>query len=138
MSSFRYWIFIFLGGVCFCGGGCGQNLQITGKVTYSDDGSPLDIGMIIFESGNMASRSGLKADGTFKLSSETQNDGIPPGTYKVYFAGTFKPEGGGMTPRINQLLAPKYNSAATSDITITINKSTKLPLEIQVYRFGIP
>ena len=136
MSSVKCWTFVLLGILLLFGVGCSKNLQITGKVTYSDDGTPLDAGMIIFEDGNMASRSDIGTDGTFKLSSMTQNDGIPPGTYKVYFSGALKAEEGGMLPRPVYLLAPKYNNPDTTDITITIDKSTKSPLEIKVDRFG--
>ena len=134
MTSIKYWAFLLLGIVLLSGFGCNKNMQITGKVVFSDDGSPLDVGMILFESGAMVSRSSLKEDGTFKLSSEKQNDGIPPGTYKVYFTGAIKTEGGSMAPRIIPMLDPRYNSAATSDITITIDQSTKSPLEIKVDR----
>ena len=136
MSTVKYYTFILLGMMLFCGIGCNQNMQITGKVTFSDDGTPLDVGMILFENGAMASRSSVKGDGTFTLTSEKQNDGIPPGTYKVYFTGALKTEGNSLAPKIIQLLDPKYNSAATSDITITIDKSTKSPLEIKVDRLG--
>ena len=120
----------------FCGIGCSKNLQVKGKVTYSDDGSPLELGMILFENGPMVSRGDIKKDGTFTMGTEKQNDGLPPGTYTVYFSNTMSFEGDPRTPRMIPLLDPKYNSATTSGITITIDKSTKSPLEFQVDRFG--
>lgn len=128
--------FILLGMMLCCGIGCSENLQVKGTVTFSDDGTPLDIGMILFESGAMVSRGNIKEGGAFTLSSEKQNDGIPPGTYKVYFSGALKTEAGAMGPKIIPLVADKYNSASTTDIAITIDQSTKSPLEIKVDRPG--
>lgn len=132
----KYRTFILLGMVLFCAIGCGKNLQVRGKVTFSDDGAPLDLGMILFESGSTVSRGTIKEDGTFTMGSEKQTDGLPPGTYNVYFANAIKAEGDMRAPRMVHLLDPKYNSAATSGITITVDKSIKLPLEIKVDRFG--
>ena len=136
MLSMKYCTFFLLGMILICGVGCSKNLQLKGKVTFSDDGSPLDAGMILFENGPTVSRGTINKDGTFTMGSEKQTDGLPPGTYSVYFANAVKAEGDMRAPRMVYLLDPKYNSAATSGITVTVDRSTKSPLEIQVERFS--
>lgn len=113
--------------------GCGnENVKVHGKVVFSDDNSPLTVGTICFESGNTVSRGKIKEDGSFSVYSVKENDGIPPGTYKVYFLNAVKGEGNPLTPKIVYQVHSKYQKAATSDITLTIDKSTKSPLEIKV------
>ena len=52
-----------------------------------DDGTPVPKGMVIFERENYMSRSEIQPDGSYSISSERANDGIPPGEYKVYVSG---------------------------------------------------
>ena len=116
--------------------GCGNgNVKVNGKVVFSDDNSPVTVGTICFESGNTASRGNIKEDGTFSVYSIKENDGIPPGEYKVYFLNTIKGEGNILAPTLIPQLHTKYQKAATTDITMTIDKSTKSPLEIKVDRY---
>jgi hypothetical protein len=137
MISSKYWAFILFLGMFLCSAvGCGGNVQVKGKIIFSDDGSPLNFGTILFERSNEVARGSIKEDGTFVMGFEKETDGLPPGTYNVSInavkLGGDTSSGLQMTP----LVATKYSSGATSGITVTVDKSLKLPLEIKVDRFG--
>lgn len=62
----------------------GNNVQVTGKVSF-EDGSPLSEGRIIFQDEQFEYFSDLNPDGVFSLWTVRAGDGIPPGNYRVYF-----------------------------------------------------
>lgn len=105
--------------------GCGNgNLQISGKVTYPD-GSPMEKGTICFDDGKSCATAELKSDGTFRLGSLKANDGIPKGTYSVYFTGTRAP---GTDPKsgksgVIERIAPKFKSSTTSGLKYEVKGS---------------
>ena len=136
MTSSKPWTFVLLGMFLCCMIGCSGNVQVNGKVVFSDDGSPLDVGMILFESGDTVSRGTINGDGTFNMGFEKQNDGMPPGTYNVSISNAVRAEGDMRAPQIIPLVATKFSSGSTSGITITVDRSLELPLEIKVDRFG--
>lgn len=103
--------------------GCGNKQPLSGRVTYSD-GSPLETGTVCFEQGSFLARGDIKEDGKYTVGSETADDGIPPGTYNVYIIRAEKfPEGrlGLPTPLIDK----KYNNAATSGLTFTVDGKSR-------------
>ena len=111
--------------------GCGnQQVQLSGKVTFSDDGSPLTVGTVNFINGSFQSRAPLQPDGTYTVGTYKANDGLPPGKYKVFVAGAVKVIGetaaaggsgqgglvgmaGGM-PITEPLIDPKFAAEASS------------------------
>ena len=68
-------------GLCFLGCG-GDQSYVGGKVSFSD-GKPLHLGRVCFvsEKGNYSCK--IQPDGTFRMGSRNDGDGIPPGVYKV-------------------------------------------------------
>ena len=58
--------------------GCSGNVKITGTVTYSDDGAPVETGTVCFISttSDFMSR-GTITNGTFTMSSVKADDGLP-------------------------------------------------------------
>ena len=65
--------------------GCGNGLYpVRGTVTY-DDGSPVSQGMVVFENadGTTMARGQIQSDGSYQLSTQSPNDGLKPGRYKV-------------------------------------------------------
>jgi len=121
--------------------GCGNNIPLRGTVTYSDDGSPLTGGTVIFESGGSVSRGEIGRDGTYVVGTLRSNDGIPPGTYTVYLINTerteevpiFGGEEGDFRDVTIQTVAPRYTSPTTSDLTVTVDRSTRT-FDFQVER----
>ena len=118
--------------------GCGRgHVQLKGKVTFSDDGSPLTTGTVNFVSGTFQARAPLQPDGTYTVGSYKAADGLPPGKYSVYVTGAVKvigetssiggsrggrgdgmvtmEEGGGM-PITEPLIDVKFSSATASGL----------------------
>ena len=117
-----------------CGGG---GVQLRGTVTF-EDGSPVTSGTVVFDSGTIVSRGDIQSDGTYRLSTERPGDGIPPGTYTVYLINTEVMEevptaDGSFTDRTIQTVAPQFTSRAASDITVTVDSSTRT-FDFQVQR----
>ncbi len=101
--------------------GCNGNVGLGGKITYTD-GSPLDVGTICFETDNFVARGTIKQDGTYKVGSLSETDGLPRGTYRVYFSGAEKivPGDKGGAPKRVPLINPKYTSSDGSGLTLTV------------------
>lgn len=113
--------------------GCSPNVKQSGRVTFSDDGSPLNRGIVCFENDSMMARGTIQPDGSFQITSVKKGDGLPPGTYNVYFTGLDDTVGEGENSKTVWLLDPKYFDADQSGISVTINKGDS-PLEIKVDR----
>ena len=112
--------------------GCSSNVSLRGTVTYSDDDSPLTGGTVCLSStsGTM-SRGDVQSDGTYVMGTKNPGDGVPPGTYSVFLINTEVTEqvpvgtSGDFTDVSVQLVDSKYNSASSSEMTLTVDKSTK-------------
>lgn len=63
--------------------GCGDKVAMHGKVTFSDDQSPLTVGQVSFQSDTILARGYVKSDGTYILGTDKEKDGLPKGTYRV-------------------------------------------------------
>ena len=159
-SRFALWTSLLLSLVLMIG--CGSNVKFGGRVTFSDDDSPLTGGMVCFQAGGFFARGEINADGNYTLGSVTASDGIPKGTYQVYLADTEKiesvdivvisPEKGlaeaqastGRNPvdgsvvmggrKITPRVALKYASSKTSDIQVVVDGKTKR-YDFKVERF---
>ena len=108
--------------------GCSNYVPMKGKVTFSDDGSPLTEGTVFFESPTFVSRGSLLEDGTFTMGSFKKNDGLPLGTYRVYIGGatiwvvTNEATGDGYDLPI---IEDKYTSMSKSGLSIEVDGKTK-------------
>ncbi|MDR1960474.1 MAG: hypothetical protein LBQ54_15800 [Planctomycetaceae bacterium] len=117
--------------ICFCLGVSGCNhgkVPLKGKVTFSDDGSPLPTGIVIFSTPTFQARGEIQPDGTFRVSSTGENDGLPPGEYDVNIvnasiakegSNSDKPEGWIL------LVDEKYDSARTSGLKLKVDSKTR-------------
>jgi hypothetical protein len=137
----QFSIFVVLTVALCLGCGSGQ-VQMKGTVTFSDDGSPLEVGTIAFTDGKMQARGDLGPGGEFTLGTAKVNDGLPPGKYNVYISGAISREvasekGSGDSAVVvyseTLLIDPKYESAKTSGLSYQIDASTK-SLDIKVDR----
>ena len=119
--------------VAGCGGG---KVGLSGKVVYSDDKSPVPMGVVCLETEKFLARGNIKPDGTFDVGSISEKDGLPPGTYRVYVSDARRIVGQDKdgSDIYEQLIDPKYTAAATSGLTINITSSTK-NFEIVVDRY---
>lgn len=93
--------------------GCGNgNVGLHGTVVFSDDGSPLGVGTVCFETSTFCARGRLQPDGTFSVGSQGLADGLPPGSYRVFIAGAAReisPE------QFESLIDEKYGDGSTTD-----------------------
>jgi hypothetical protein len=120
-------------------GGCGPNVGLGGKVTFSDDGSPLAVGSVVFLKGSLISRGDLQPNGTYVVGSLSDKDGLPPGTYMVYVSGAEKiiiPPGKTEDDAYREpLIDSKFTQPETSGLTLEVTKSTK-KFDFQVDRYA--
>jgi len=107
--------------------GCNRNVGLSGKVTFSDDGSPLPLGTVGFQKDGKVARGIIKEDGTYVVGFDRPENGLPPGKYDVYIAGavvTIGSDRSGEGMPVS-LINEKYNRADTSGLTLEVNASTK-------------
>jgi len=127
----------------FCAIGCSKNVKVSGKVTFPD-GSPLTVGKVTFETATYSASGQLKEDGTYTIGSLSDNDGLPPGLYKVFIAGAMKQDGtknmnvqtpGATTsmamPMFTLAVATKFTKADTSGITCDVKRSMTFDFEVE-------
>ncbi|MDR1962935.1 MAG: hypothetical protein LBQ50_04070 [Planctomycetaceae bacterium] len=111
--------------------GCSNGqVGLSGKIVFSDDGSPLTFGTVCLATSTFQAKGEIKNNGSFTMGSIGAIDGIPPGTYNVGILGVTEELNDGT---IYSLLDPKWNSPSTSGFSVTIEKTTK-NLEIKVDR----
>jgi len=107
--------------------GCSNHVQLSGTVTYSDDGTPLETGMVVFETETFYSRGVILEGGKYTLITHKPKDGLPPGKYQVYVNGAIRSEllpDGTVAAEI-PLITSKYSSPDTSGLEIDVDRSTK-------------
>ena len=133
-TQYLLFVCLVLGSVLFGTGCLNGNVNFGGKVTFSDDGSPLTMGTVCFESPGFLARGELDKDGKYDLGSLSASDGVPKGTYQVYITGAAK---GGTNDRGElvpiPLIDPKFTSANTG-MTVTIDGNSK-SYDIKVDRY---
>ena len=107
--------------------GCGKKVSVTGRVTFPD-GKPLTTGSVIFETATYQVSGTIGTDGSYALGEINPGDKILPGEYKVRVAAS---TGGGSdgAPLVN-LIHPKYSNTATSELTCTVEGSTKFDITV--------
>ena len=136
--------------------GCGKgHVPLTGKVTFSDDGSPLTSGTVNFVSGSFQSRAPIQPDGTYTVGTYKASDGLPRGKYSVYVTGAVKVigetqsiggdrsgrgdgmvtmEAGGGMPITEPLIAPKFSSATASGLEFEAGSAKTFDFKVDRYR----
>lgn len=115
--------------------GCGKGyVPMGGKVTFSDDGTPLTKGTVCFEFGSEYARGPLDDQGNYILGYNKPGSGLPRGEYKVYVVdalvedGTVETSGSTGTyarPTYKSLIDSKYSSGSTSGLTFTVDGKEK-------------
>lgn len=137
--------------------GCGREMQkAIGKVSV--DGVPVKDGAVTFypEAGGRPASASIRPDGTFSLSYEKLDDGLPPGDYKVTIvADIWKEtnkkemeamkaaaakqgaiEDSSMTAggQLIHVVPPKYNTVETTPLRESVKKANS-PTE---FNYDIP
>lgn len=125
MKSFFIFIPVLICAVAAAG--CGNKVSLRGKVTYSDDGGPLTSGSVCFISDDFMARGTIQSDGTYRVGSIKETDGIPPGTYGVYISGALReigtnPKGEAPTESLIDL---KHTAPETSGLVLEVTPQTQ-------------
>ncbi|MDR3111095.1 MAG: hypothetical protein LBU65_15615 [Planctomycetaceae bacterium] len=115
--------------------GCNSNyVPLKGTVVFSDDETPLTTGSVVFESGVVGASGALNERGEFTIGSMKADDGLAPGTYKVFIVGATKEiedKSSGMKRSV-PLIHSKYDNKETSGIVIEVKKGETNKFEIVV------
>jgi hypothetical protein len=114
--------------------GCQPNVRVGGKVTF-DDGSPLTVGEVQFLSGVSMASGRINSDGSYTLTSQKLNDGIPPGQYEVVIvnAAEVPPSPTGNiedTPPTILLIDEKFMSPSTSGLTCEVKGNMVIDITV--------
>ncbi|MDR3198044.1 MAG: hypothetical protein LBU34_09280 [Planctomycetaceae bacterium] len=72
--------------------GCDQGTKVTGKITFEDDGSPLQKGAIVFDDGINSYLGMIHPNGSYAVGQTKDSQKIPMNKYKVWFSGTERRE----------------------------------------------
>ena len=116
--------------------GCSQNIPLSGKVTFADDGSPVTLGKVFFMTPTTVAQAGIREDGTYTVGSMKETDGMPKGTYQVYLVveQLSTREMGGQSENVyTSLIDSKYTNPETSGLTFNADGKTKT-FDIKVER----
>ncbi|MDR0390661.1 MAG: hypothetical protein LBH59_02050 [Planctomycetaceae bacterium] len=126
----KQFILLTVAVLCLTAIGCSNTVQVNGKVTL-EDGTPVTRGTINFNNGEYEARGNIKQDGTYQIATDASGHGLKSGDYKVFFAATEN-----MDYDLNKRLPvidEKYNSAETTDLTITIKENTNFSPKLKPY-----
>jgi len=108
-------------------------LPVSGTVTL--DGQPLPgVNIMMIREDGMSVMAKTDSTGSFSKAGTGPTDGIPEGTYKVgvnVFMEIVDGEVAGATPAPKILFDPKYMSADTSGLTITVSEGMT-PVELSL------
>jgi len=127
------------------GMGCGKP-KVGGRIVFSDDQSPLTQGVVMFHGDHGIARGRIKSDGRYVVGSETENDGLPPGKYRISIKESqadanaskelpvrYRPNGQPYPPPLPVLvdvIDRKYEKPETSGLTVEIQKSQTFNFEV--------
>ena len=122
----RTLFFLLLTALMLTAVGCSDKVQMRGKVTFSDDNSPLTSGQVSFQSDTVLARGYLKPDGTYILGTDTEKDGLPKGTYRVSIDHAMEAIPG--APNAMGLLAPVMRPLIVpmAPTTVVVDGKTKV------------
>ena len=104
--------------------GCSGNHPMKGRVTFEDDGTPLETGFVCFENERAMARGEIKRDGHYTVGFQNEGDGLPPGTYKIFIAAAMTPDPRD-SRRVIYLVHPDQCAAATSEWSLEVNGSVR-------------
>ena len=123
----RQWVVVLILLFVACSLGCGNQVKVNGRVTFAEDGSPLTIGSVCFEADGYSAQGLLDHNGNYQLTSIKQNDGVPPGKYKVFIDGALESVGQNrFGPLKTPILDRKYTDPHNPAYTFEVNRSNRV------------
>ncbi len=127
--------FVFVICSCVLLVGCGGRAQVSGKVTFEGDGTPLTRGNVkALSDDGVAVKGTIKEDGTYLLYELKPGDGIPSGKkYKVWLANTTEKVPSTqkvLDDRIGEMVPAPPTIVQLVDSTYITPNSTPLELDV--------
>ncbi|MDR2761380.1 MAG: hypothetical protein LBB88_02115 [Planctomycetaceae bacterium] len=106
-------------------------VQFGGKVTDSN-GQPYTKGYVVFSNGKVSARGKLQSDGTYKLGSLKDSDGLVLGAYQVSISGhhEYIETPNGLIP-VSDIDA-KYESGSTSGLSCEVTKGGHFDFNVEL------
>ncbi|MDR2644249.1 MAG: hypothetical protein LBC74_15825 [Planctomycetaceae bacterium] len=118
--------------------GCSDKVSLKGRVTFSDDGSPVKAGTVCFVNGVFQATGKLNSEGYYVVGTDKASDGLPLGIYKVYIAEAKQQKGTKKVPQLDidgtrkevdepvyeELVDRKFCNAETSGLTFEVKGSS--------------
>jgi len=126
---FHHWLLLsacllVLGGLSGCGNGNPKTYRIPGRLVY-EDGKPVPGATIVLQTTHdgqrIAARGMVNTDGTFELTTFTDNDGVIEGEQDITIVAL--PATDSATPS-KPVVAAKYSSAESSGLKFTVKPDT--------------
>lgn len=115
--------------------GCGNYIRVSGSVTFPD-GTPLETGIVNFQSPTHIAKGTLQKGGRFTIGTFKVADGLPPGEYKVFITGAQKVRPDFVpNPKIDDLglisvIDERFSSPDQTPLAYTIEKKTTLNIVV--------
>jgi hypothetical protein len=112
--------------------GCGTKKHpVEGKVVWSDGSAAKELagGMVVFESTQapLSARGEIREDGSFRLTTEVPNDGVPVGEYRVLVSQS-RPESDGITRPPPPPMDRRFEDFKTSGLTYKVEPGKNEPV----------
>lgn len=106
--------------------GCSNgHVSLQGRVTYSDNDEPLETGTVCLVSPTRIAQGIIGENGRYIVGSYKQNDGLLPGDYRIYVAGSERLTDPNNPMSAVPLIDPKFSQAKTSEIVLSVDGKTK-------------
>ena len=115
--------------------GCAKGVEVKGKVAFPD-GKPLTVGEVIFQTDTWMASGKIQSDGTYKLSSASENDGIKPGQYGIRIVGAYDSSNTPVGASPDEALPPiplidaKFEKTETSGLTCDVKGSQTFDITV--------
>lgn len=115
---------LLLAAALLAGPGCGSGLSpVRGRVVFKGTGQPLTAGLVVFEpldpAEKVSARGEIREDGTFRLGTRKDDDGAPPGRYRVLLV---PPEPPNPDRRPRPPFHRRYEQFHTSPLEYTVGR----------------
>jgi hypothetical protein len=123
-----------LGGAVGCGGP--ELYLVRGKVAFKNGApvTPLVGGYVVFEpldkENKHSARGDIQSDGTFRLGTHKEDDGVRPGEYKVLVVPPAPPPR--EEKRRKPVIQPRYHNLSETPLTFTVKRQdNECPLTVE-------
>jgi hypothetical protein len=129
------WPLWCLAAACLALAGCKARLHpVKGRVHFPN-GDPLPVGRVVlaWADGKTASWGLVRPDGTFQMGTHRTDDGVPPGTHRVYIenAETSPPPGHAGPFMPQPLIHARFTKPESSGLSFEVPRQTEWDIVVE-------